>query len=39
MLQIVFNDIEKHRISDKTFNKGIMYPLYKKKDRTRIEKY
>lgn len=39
ILTKVYNDIEKHGITDKTSNKGIMYPLYKKKDRTRIENY
>ena len=39
MLAIVFRDIERHRLIDETFNTGIMYPLYKKKDKTQIENY
>ena len=35
----VIQDIEKHGIYDENFTKGIMYPLYKKKDRRKIENY
>jgi len=39
ILQSVFNDIERHRIEDEAYTKGIMSPIFKKKDRMKIENY
>jgi len=39
ILQSVFNDIEKHRVEDEAYTKGIMSLIFKKKDRMKIENY
>ena len=39
LLKTVYADIEQFGMEDDSFNRGIMYPLYKKKDKTKIENY
>ena len=39
ILQSVFNDVERHRIEDESYTKGIMCLILKKKDKMKIENY
>ncbi|KAH9901692.1 uncharacterized protein BXZ73DRAFT_62558, partial [Epithele typhae] len=39
MLTKVFNDIQNFGMEDKSFNEGLMFLLYKKKEKTKIENY
>ena len=37
LLKTIYADIEQFGMEDDSFNRGIMYLLYKKKDKTKIE--
>jgi len=39
ILQSIFNDIERHRIEDEAYTKGVMSLIFKKKDKMKIENY
>ena len=39
LLGTVYDDIQRHGIEEEVFTKGVMYLLYKKKDKPKIENY